>query len=126
MEYTENYVKSIDEALQDKAFLEKLDKAENKEQFAELFRKEKGIELTAEDAGAAFDKLVSMKKGEELTAEDLESVAGGSLMQYIFLTNGAITGANWGAKMWGPGFGAMLGWVAGRQIADNIYHGRFC
>ena len=125
MEYTENYIKSIDEALQDKAFIGKLAKAENKEQFAELFQREKGIELKAEDAKDAFAKVESIKKGEELSAEDLEGVAGGSLMQYLFLASGARTGAQWGTQLWGAGFGTMLGAVVGRQIADNIFHGRF-
>ena len=125
MEYTENYVKSVDEAIKDEAFVEKLSKAESEEQFAKIFRQEKGIEIEAEAAQAAIEKMESIRKGEELSVEDLENVSGGSLMRYLFLANGARTGAKMGADLWGKGFGSMLGAVVGRQIADNIYHGRF-
>lgn len=124
MEYTENYVMSINEALKDETFIEKLAGAENKEQFAEIFRQEKGIELEAEAAQAAFNKIESIKKGEELSAEDLENVAGGFMGGFYQLI-GAINGAKTGSKMWGPGFGTLLGAAVGRQIASNIFHGRF-
>ena len=77
MEYTETYFKSIDEAMEDEAFVTKLAAAESKEQIKELFQQEKGITLEDEAAQAAFDKAENIRNGGELTAEDLENVAGG-------------------------------------------------
>lgn len=124
MEYTENYLNSIDEALADEAFVEKLAKAESKEQFRTLFLNEKGIELEDEAAQAAFDKIENIKNGGELSAEDLEEVAGGSLLG-SFMQAGAATGASWGTQLWGAGFGTLLGGVVGARIARNIFFGRF-
>lgn len=77
MNYTEKFAASIDEALADEKFLEKLHNAGSKEEIAALFATEKGIELSDTDAQDAFDKLESIKNGSELAAEDLELVAGG-------------------------------------------------
>jgi hypothetical protein len=77
MEYTEQVLNSIDEALADEAFVEKLAKAESKEQFRTLFLNEKGIELEDEDVQEAFDKLEYVRNGGELSAEDLEDASGG-------------------------------------------------
>lgn len=119
MEYTENYLKSIDEALADEAFMEKLAGAESKEAFKELFRKEKGIEIEDENVQAVFDKLESIKNGE-LSVEDLEDAAGGR-----FFGSVARTGANWGMSQWGRNpVAATFGAMVLTRIMYNIFHGR--
>ena len=91
MEYTDNYFKSIDEAMEDEAFVGKLAKAESKEQIQALFLQEKGITLEDEAAQAAFDKAENIRNGGELTAEDLENVAGGATRT---VANDAVNYAN--------------------------------
>lgn len=124
MEYTENYFKSIDEAMEDEDFVGKLAKAESKEQIQELFQQEKGIALEADAAQAAFEKAENIRTGGELSAEDLENVAGGC-WRCAFIRSGARTGAQWGTQLWGRGFGTMYGAVIGARIARNILSGRF-
>ncbi len=77
MNYTEEYLASLDEAMTDRAFLDKLHDASSKEEIISLFSVEKGITLDDADAQAAIDKLEDLRNGGELSAEDLESVAGG-------------------------------------------------
>lgn len=77
MNNTENYASSINEALSDEKFLEKLRNAGSGEEIVKLFADEKGIEIDAVDAQDAFDKLESLRNGDELTAEELEYAAGG-------------------------------------------------
>ena len=119
MEYTDNYFKSIDEAMEDEAFVGKLAKAESKEQIQALFLQEKGITLEDEAAQAAFDKAENIRNGGELTAEDLENVAGGC-WRCAYVRSGAINGARIGTQLWGKGFGTMYGAIIGAQIARNI------
>ena len=120
MEYTEKYLNSIDEALADEAFMEKLAGAESKEAFKELFRKEKGIEIEDENVQAVFDKLESIKNGE-LSVEDLEDAAGGCRVCRSF----AGTGARWGMDQWGRNpVAAAFGAAVLTQIMHNIFHGR--
>ena len=111
MEYTENYLNSIDEALADEAFVAKLAKAESKEEFQALFQSEKGIEIEDDSAKAAFEKVRNVREGGELSAEDLENVAGGRFASRSFIRAGANQGAAWGTQLWGPGLGTMLGAV---------------
>ena len=57
MEYTEQYLNSIDEAMHDESFVGKLAAAKTKEQLKELFFTEKGITIDDTIAQSSFEKV---------------------------------------------------------------------
>ncbi len=74
--YSDEYVKSIEDALNEEAFAEKVRGAQSKEELTSLFA-EKGIETEEEMVDAMFTKMNSISNGEELSEEEMELVAGG-------------------------------------------------
>ena len=93
---------SIDQALSDEKFRNKLHDAAPKEEIIRLFSEEKGITLDNEIAQAAFDKLESLRNGEELTEEDLQYAAGGLRILRLPIFNPA-PGAGFNADISGYG-----------------------
>ncbi len=102
---TEKNFSSINEALSDDKFLEKLRGVKSSVEIVRLFADEKGIKIDAADAQDAYDKLESLRNGEELTEEDLEIAAGGYFGRSIsayrpFGSSGG--GANVHVRGYGP------------------------
>ena len=77
MNNNETLAASIDEALSDEKFLNKLHDVASKEEIVRLFSEEKGVSLDDDIAQAAYDKLECLRNGEELSEEDLQYAAGG-------------------------------------------------
>ena len=106
MEYTEAYMRSIDEALADEKFADKLSSVETKEQIQKIFLNEKGIEIDDAVAQLAIEKADYIRSGGELTEEDLEIVAGGCwdciVNASYAMGGGFVTGALVGAAAGGP------------------------
>ena len=116
MEYTENTMIAIDEAMQDNEFTAKLAQAADAAEIKAVFLA-RGIEIDDVTAEAAFAKMESIARGDELTAEDLELVAGGCKSCYF---NCLIGGAALGALVGGvPGavIGASVGSIIGVGVA---------
>ena len=63
-------------AVEDRAFLEKIVGMDSVEDVQAAFKKDKGIEISAEDL-EAIQKVVEEKMDGELSEDDLENVAGG-------------------------------------------------
>lgn len=123
MEYTKEYLKSIDEALADEAFMEKLSEATSMEQIQKIFLNEKGIKIDDAAAQAAIEKADYIRNGGELTEEDLELIAGGCLGCFEYASKGATAGILFGGvggfALGGP-WGALGGAVAGAVIGGAI------
>ena len=123
MEYTEAYMRSIDEALADEEFMAKLSTAETKEQIQEIFLNEKGIEIDDTAAQAAIEKAEYIRGGGELTEEDLELVAGGCLGCWEYAARGAMAGIVIGGIAGfavGGGYGAFAGAFVGAVVGGAI------
>lgn len=120
MEYSEELMQAIDEALQDKDFVLKLAEAKDTDQFKAFFQ-ERGIEIDDTIAQGAFDKLAQIEaNGGELSEDDLTQVAGGCKKCYFGYTAG---GAAVGLLVGGP-LGAVVGGCIGSYIgiARGIAH----
>ena len=116
MEYTENTMIAIDEAMQDDEFTAKLAQAADAAEIKAIFLA-RGIEIDDVTAEAAFAKMESIARGDELTAEDLELVAGGCKNCYYSCT---LAGAALGGLVGGPGgiiIGAAVGSIIGVGVA---------
>ena len=113
MQYNEEKLKSIGEALEDSAFAEKLRETQCADEIKAAFQ-EKGIEVDDEFAQSAFEKKEFLKNGGELSAEELEWVAGGKkspFKAWLATVGGAVVGGALG----GPG-GAVAGAIAGTAL----------
>lgn len=125
MEYTEAYMRSIDEALADEEFADKLSTVETKEQIQQIFLNEKGIEIDDAAAQVAIEKANDLRNGGELTEADLEIVAGGCGRCYVTasagMTGGIFAGAAIGAALGGPfaPFTAIVGAGIGLAIGGG-------
>ena len=93
---------SIDEALSDEKFRNKLHDAASKEEIIRLFSEEKGVALDNDIAQAAFDKLESLRNGEELTEEDLQNAAGGFCLRLPIFNPAPGAGFNADISGYGP------------------------
>ena len=78
-------MKTVEELLNDKSFIEKLEAAKSCDEVAALFR-EQGIELTAEELAEEMKKIQS----SELSEMDLEDVAGGGKAWNAIKTGGKV------------------------------------
>ena len=111
--YTEEFLNSIDEAMEDKDFVAKLKDAQNADEIKTAFLG-KGIEIDDVVASSAFEKLDYLRNGGELTAEEMEMVAGGkktSFKGWCFTTAGAVIGGIVGGPA-GVVAGAAIGTAA--------------
>lgn len=116
MNYTEEYLNSIDEAMQDEEFAAKLSEIESKEQLQALFA-EKNIEIDDVVAQAAFDKVANYRATGELSEDDLEMVAGGKKgrrLLYSVLAAGVTVGCTI--------VGGPAGFVVGAALGCNIIY----
>lgn len=122
MNYTEDMVKSIDEAMEDEVFSAKLKEAQSANEIKALFQ-EKGIEIDDEVAGGTYERLEFFRNGGELTAEEMEMVAGGKTkavnkpgwVGYALTMGGAVAGAVVLKSPQGVVLGAAIGtaiWLA--------------
>lgn len=110
MEYTEQLLTQMDEALEDQSFVDELARAADAAGIKASFQA-RGIEIDDAAAEAAFDKMSRVLGGEELSVEDLELVAGGCRGCVAFCT---LAGAALGA-VGGPG-GMLVGAAVGFTI----------
>lgn len=114
MEYTEELMSAIEEALQDKDFVSKLTEAQDKEQFKALFL-ERGIEIDDVLANSAIERLDYLKTGGELTVEELEMVSGGKKTAFKGWLFTMLCASIGGAVAGPPGV------VAGALIGTYLY-----
>lgn len=113
MEYTENMMIAIDEALKDGDFCNKLAETTRAAEIKALFL-EKGIEVDDELANAAFKQKERVLAGEELSEEELELVAGGCRKCWA-----AWAGAGALAGIAGGPIGVAAGFCAGSAAGIN-------
>ncbi len=115
MNYTEEKLNRINDAIEDEAFAAKVKNAQNANEIKALFL-ERGIEVDDEFARGAYEKMEDLKNGGELTAEELEMVSGGKKKSgfnwWLHCVFGAVVG---GAAAGGPG-GAVAGAIVGTII----------
>lgn len=77
MEYSEEKVQAIFDAMEDETVAEAIRNAQSKEEIVAIFAG-KGIDIDDGAAQSAFDKVKTIRENDgELSIEDLELVAGG-------------------------------------------------
>ena len=113
MNYTEEKLNSIGEAIEDEAFAAKVKSAQSADEIKTLFL-EKGIEVDDEFARGAYEKLEFLSNGGELSSEELEMVSGGKKTRFGGWC-ACVGGAAVGGYIGGPG-GAIVGAIAGTAI----------
>lgn len=113
MNYTEEKLSSISEAIEDKAFAAKVKGAHSADEIKTLFL-DKGIEVDDEFARGAYEKIAYLENGGKLTEEELELVAGGKKTRFsAWLTCVGASAA--GGAIAGPG-GAVAGAIVGTVL----------
>lgn len=94
----------VEEAVQDKAFVERLLAAETVESAQAVFAS-KGIEFTLDEVKQIGAGLKAKFDGDELSADDLEVVVGGSVLGTIAAVVGIISGVVTIVDFFGKRFG---------------------